>query len=58
MKKKNKNRKCGRKRKRGMNECTNDEEKGYCLDIIYDWKTLLGIKKKNVGEKKIAFLLD
>jgi hypothetical protein len=36
-----------------MNECTNDEEKGYCLDIIYDWKTLLGIKKKNVGEKKI-----
>jgi len=27
MEKKNKNRECGRKRKRGMNECTNDEEK-------------------------------
>ncbi len=53
MAKKNKKRECRRKRKRGMNECTNDEEKGYCLDIIYDWKTLLGIKKKNVGEKKI-----
>jgi hypothetical protein len=29
MAKKNKNRKCERKRKRGTNECTNDEERGY-----------------------------
>jgi len=40
MKKKNKNRKCGRKRKRGMNECTTDEEKGYCVGIFNDFETL------------------
>jgi hypothetical protein len=51
MAKKNKKRECRRKRKRGMNECTNDEKKGYCVTIAHHFKTLIKINSKKIFEK-------